>query len=188
MPVTLAVIVRWSYYKTDTTSLLSTIVPTHLKVDIWFYRWIWLPQLHLIQKKSDWLVDKLVAKPESLIRVEKLTARTLEYFEANLLDCDKLRQIFAKVCKWFPTILIHYHMMTLLLIIAYIETNTRYHVLLYLAALVLKYVFTFDLQSKISCVLHLAAFKSVKESWDIPLDYYANNICGSVNLFKVITL
>ncbi|KAK7576233.1 hypothetical protein V9T40_012519 [Parthenolecanium corni] len=39
----------------------------------------------------------------------------------------------------------------------------------------------------ISCVLHCAALKSVKESWDIPLSYYSNNVTGSINLFSVMS-
>jgi len=39
-------------------------------------------------------------------------------------------------------------------------------------------------KGKIDSVLHLAAYKSVGESVQIPLDYYDNNIRGSIQLFK----
>lgn len=38
----------------------------------------------------------------------------------------------------------------------------------------------------IDCVIHLAGFKSVSESTKIPLDYYQNNISGSLILFKIM--
>lgn len=50
---------------------------------------------------------------------------------------------------------------------------------------VLQYRLIFSFQFTISCVLHCAALKSVKESWDIPLSYYSNNVTGSINLFTV---
>lgn len=48
----------------------------------------------------------------------------------------------------------------------------------------LKDVFTLY---KVSCVIHCAAFKSVKESWDLPLSYYTNNVTGSLNLFHTMS-
>lgn len=39
---------------------------------------------------------------------------------------------------------------------------------------------------KISGVIHFAALKAVGESTQIPLDYYSNNICGTVNLLRVM--
>lgn len=35
-------------------------------------------------------------------------------------------------------------------------------------------------------VIHFAALKSVSESNKYPLDYYNNNVCGSINLFSVM--
>jgi UDP-glucose 4-epimerase len=35
-------------------------------------------------------------------------------------------------------------------------------------------------------VIHFAALKSVSESNKYPLDYYKNNVCGSINLFSVM--
>jgi len=39
-------------------------------------------------------------------------------------------------------------------------------------------------QYKILCVLHFAAFKSVNESIKFPLEYYENNVMGTINLLK----
>lgn len=38
----------------------------------------------------------------------------------------------------------------------------------------------------IDAVLHFAGLKSVKESFEMPLDYWDVNICGTVNLLKVM--
>ena len=40
-------------------------------------------------------------------------------------------------------------------------------------------------QHKIYAVLHLAALKAVGESVGIPLDYYRNNVGGTVTLLEV---
>jgi UDP-glucose 4-epimerase len=39
---------------------------------------------------------------------------------------------------------------------------------------------------KITGVIHFAAFKAVSDSVDHPLKYYDNNVCGLVNLLKVL--
>ena len=40
--------------------------------------------------------------------------------------------------------------------------------------------------SKITCVIHFAALKSVGESCSLPLKYYQNNVTGSINLMEVM--
>jgi hypothetical protein len=37
------------------------------------------------------------AYPESLVRVQKLTGKSLTFYEADLVDKDALRQVFSKV-------------------------------------------------------------------------------------------
>jgi len=44
----------------------------------------------------------------------------------------------------------------------------------------------FFLQSKIDCVIHCAALKSISESTKNPLEYYENNITGTINLLKAM--
>ena len=44
----------------------------------------------------------------------------------------------------------------------------------------------FFLQSKIDCVIHCAALKSISESTKNPLEYYENNIIGTINLLKAM--
>ncbi|XP_023228074.1 UDP-glucose 4-epimerase-like [Centruroides sculpturatus] len=39
---------------------------------------------------------------------------------------------------------------------------------------------------KVDCVIHFAALKAVGESCRIPLDYYRNNVGGSVTLLEVM--
>ena len=38
----------------------------------------------------------------------------------------------------------------------------------------------------ISCVIHLAAFKSVSESIQNPISYYENNVAGTINILKIM--
>jgi len=40
----------------------------------------------------------------------------------------------------------------------------------------------------ITTIIHLAAKKSVPESIQIPLDYYENNLVGSMNLVKMMKM
>lgn len=40
-------------------------------------------------------------------------------------------------------------------------------------------------KNKFCAVLHLAAFKCVGESVEKPLEYYRNNVCGTLNLLEV---
>ena len=47
----------------------------------------------------------------------------------------------------------------------------------------LRHVFT---KEKIDCVLHIAALKSVSESCDSPLKYYAVNMAGSIHLMEIM--
>jgi len=40
--------------------------------------------------------------------------------------------------------------------------------------------------TQFSCVIHFAALKSIPESFNNPLEYYDNNICGTINLLSVM--
>nr|CAG8526302.1 2033_t:CDS:2 [Entrophospora candida] len=73
---------------------------------------------------------------ESLIRIQKLTGRSIKFHNENILDEQTLTKIFEKYNIW--------------------------------------------------AVLHFAALKAVGESMKIPLDYYWNNVTGSLNLFRVM--
>lgn len=44
----------------------------------------------------------------------------------------------------------------------------------------------FDRYGPFDGVIHFAAFKHVGESQSKPLEYYENNICGSIQLLKVM--
>jgi len=76
------------------------------------------------------------SKYESLRRVEKLTGKTLDFYEADLLDPAALAAVFAA--------------------------------------------------HPIDAVIHFAAFKAVGESVAKPLDYYQNNVAGTINLLQVM--
>ena len=41
-------------------------------------------------------------------------------------------------------------------------------------------------KTKIDCVIHIAALKSVSESFESPLKYYSVNVKGSINLVEVM--
>lgn len=45
--------------------------------------------------------------------------------------------------------------------------------------------FDFAFQHEFYAVVHLAALKAVGESVEIPLQYYHNNVTGSINLLQV---
>lgn len=47
----------------------------------------------------------------------------------------------------------------------------------------LDYIFS---KNKIDCVIHLAGYKSVKDSIDNPLEYYSNNILSSIELINAM--
>jgi len=83
------------------------------------------------------VVDNLSnSSQESLHRVEKLTGKTVEFYQADVRDSGQLENIF----------------------------NSH----------------------KFKAVIHFAGLKAVGESTLIPLEYYEQNICGTVNLLKVM--
>ena len=43
-----------------------------------------------------------------------------------------------------------------------------------------------DINKPIKAVIHLAGLKSANESFKNPLKYWSNNVCGSINIFKVM--
>ena len=98
--------------------------------------------------------------PESLIRVQRLTGKTLTFYDADLCNRDSLRAVFSKVC-----------------LSSHIPINNF--------ALTICLVFSSS-QHKIDCVIHFAALKAVGESCALPLKYYGNNVTGSSNLMEVM--
>ena len=74
---------------------------------------------------------------ESLRRVEKITDKKIKFYEVDILDKDKLNEVF--------------------------------------------------LSETIDAVIHFAALKAVGESVEKPLDYYHNNITGTLNLCEVMS-
>lgn len=90
--------------------------------------------------KSDYevvVVDNLVnASPESLNRVEKLSGKSVTFFEADIRDKTALSTIFS--------------------------------------------------QQEISAVIHFAGLKAVGESVKKPLEYYQNNVEGTLTLVEVM--
>ncbi|PID29625.1 MAG: UDP-glucose 4-epimerase GalE [Candidatus Cloacimonadota bacterium] len=83
------------------------------------------------------IVDNLSnSKLEVLNRIEKITGTKPQFHKVDILDYEKLEEIFDK--------------------------------------------YSFD------SVIHFAGLKAVGESVEKPLDYYHNNITGSLNLFKIM--
>ena len=83
------------------------------------------------------VVDNLHnSKIESLRRIERLSGKTLEFFETDLLDTRGMTAAFAV--------------------------------------------------RPVDAVVHFAAFKAVGESVEKPLEYYHNNVSGTMNLLDVM--
>lgn len=73
---------------------------------------------------------------EALKRVEKLTGKQIKFIKGDLLDIEKLQQVFQN--------------------------------------------------EKFDSVIHFAGLKAVGESVQKPLDYYDNNVVGTLNLLKIM--
>ena len=83
------------------------------------------------------VIDNLSnSNAESLVRVQKLADRSLEFLNVDLLDKPKLSDAFAR--------------------------------------------------KSVEAVIHFAAFKAVGESVEKPLEYYRNNVAGTINLLEVM--
>lgn len=83
------------------------------------------------------VVDNLYnSKEESLNRVQKITGKSLKFYECDIRDAEGLEKVFT--------------------------------------------------ENKIECVIHFAGLKAVGESCKIPLEYYDNNIGGTVILCQVM--
>lgn len=77
------------------------------------------------------------SKPEALSRIKKITGKDFKFYEADLLDLDKLNAIF-------------------------------------------------DENDDIDAVIHFAGLKAVGESVRMPLEYYHNNITGTLMLIDAM--
>lgn len=83
------------------------------------------------------VIDNLSnAKKEALHRVEKITGKTIKFYQDTVLDESALEKIFQ--------------------------------------------------ENQIDCVIHFAGLKAVGESVQLPLDYYENNVIGTISLLKVM--
>jgi UDP-glucose 4-epimerase len=76
------------------------------------------------------------SKRESVERIEKVSGKTVKFYETDMLDLDKTAEIFEK--------------------------------------------------NEIAAVIHFAGLKAVGESVEKPLEYYHNNISGTINLLRVM--
>ena len=76
------------------------------------------------------------SSPEALRRVEKITGKSIKFYEADIMDVDALEKVFSS--------------------------------------------------EKIDAVIHFAGLKAVGESVEKPLEYYENNIAGTLNLCRVM--
>jgi len=83
------------------------------------------------------VIDNLAnSKAESLRRVQRLTGKTLDFYQVDLLDTDALSAAFTA--------------------------------------------------HPVDAVIHFAAYKAVGESVAKPLEYYQNNVAGTINLLDVM--
>ncbi|MCC8373132.1 UDP-glucose 4-epimerase GalE [Photorhabdus sp. HUG-39] len=94
--------------------------------------------LALLERGTDVVViDNLCnSSPESLHRVEKLTGKSVKFYQGDILDLDLLHQIFQ--------------------------------------------------ENKIESVIHFAGLKAVGESTRKPLEYYQNNVTGTLVLLQAM--
>ncbi|WP_387491292.1 UDP-glucose 4-epimerase GalE [Photorhabdus sp. RM96S] len=94
--------------------------------------------LALLERGIDVVViDNLCnSSPESLLRVEKLTGKSVKFYQGDILDLDLLNQIFQ--------------------------------------------------ENKIDTVIHFAGLKAVGESTRKPLEYYQNNVTGTLVLLQAM--
>ena len=83
------------------------------------------------------VVDNLCnSSKESLKRVEKITGKSVKFYETDIADKDAMNKVFE--------------------------------------------------ENDISCVIHFAGLKAVGESVQKPLEYYQNNISGTLNMCEVM--
>jgi UDP-glucose 4-epimerase len=83
------------------------------------------------------VIDNLAnSKAEALRRVQRLTGKTLDFYQVDLLDTNALSAAFAA--------------------------------------------------HPVDAVIHFAAYKAVGESVAKPLEYYQNNVAGTINLLDVM--
>lgn len=83
------------------------------------------------------VVDNLCnSSKESLKRVEKITGKTVRFYEVDIADKEAMKKVFE--------------------------------------------------ENEISCVIHFAGLKAVGESVQKPLEYYQNNISGTLNMCEVM--
>lgn len=83
------------------------------------------------------VVDNLCnSSKESLKRVEKITGKSVKFYEADIADKDAMNKVFE--------------------------------------------------ENDILCVIHFAGLKAVGESVQKPLEYYQNNISGTLNMCEVM--
>ncbi|MER2471012.1 UDP-glucose 4-epimerase GalE [Photorhabdus laumondii] len=96
--------------------------------------------LALLERGADVVViDNLCnSSPESLHRVEKLTGKSVKFYQGDILDLDLLNQIFQ--------------------------------------------------ENKIESVIHFAGLKAVGESTRKPLEYYQNNVTGTLVLLQAMRI
>ena len=94
--------------------------------------------VELLNNNHDVVIVDNLSNSNKLVlsRIERITSKRPTFYEVDLLDYEKLSEVFAK--------------------------------------------------EDIDAVIHFAALKSVGESIAKPLDYYENNIAGTINLCKVM--
>ncbi|TNH45188.1 UDP-glucose 4-epimerase GalE [Photorhabdus luminescens] len=94
--------------------------------------------LTLLERRADVVViDNLCnSSPESLRRVEKLTGKSVKFYQGDILDLNLLNKIFQ--------------------------------------------------ENKIDTVIHFAGLKAVGESTRKPLEYYQNNVTGTLVLLQAM--
>lgn len=95
----------------------------------------------------------------SLERVEELAGKTVNFHNVDISDAEALDKIFKLVSR--------------LKSLFHEFKRSNFH------------LFFCFFQYRFDCVIHLAALKSVGDSCSLPLDYYRNNVAGTITLLEV---
>jgi UDP-glucose 4-epimerase len=106
----------------------------------------------------------------------------IQQTDANVIIIDDLSNCFPDVLQRIQTIL------SKILSQSEIEKRVRFHQGSILNMSFLDGIFRLyrDRGEAIDGVMHFAAKKAIGESYQLPLEYYENNVVGSINLFKMM--
>jgi len=75
-------------------------------------------------------------------------------------------------------------MYSVVLLPFYLRFARKVNIVVFLAVLAICYIPFFDKHKNAAAVIHFAGLKAVSDSWNKPMEYYRNNVTGSINLYN----